>query len=64
MKTIEIVVSPDGQSKLETKGFSGNECRESSRLLVEALGLKEQEQVTAEFHFAKTNSQMHTQTGE
>jgi hypothetical protein len=60
-KLIEIVVSPSGQSKLETRGFAGGECREASRLLIEALGLKEQEQVTAEFHAAATNSQSQNQ---
>jgi hypothetical protein len=60
-KIIEIVVSPSGQSKLETRGFAGGECREASRLLIEALGMKEQEQVTAEFHTAATNSESHNQ---
>jgi hypothetical protein len=60
-KIIEIIVSPSGQSKLETRGFAGGQCREASRLLVEALGMKEQEQVTAEFHIAETNSQSQNQ---
>jgi hypothetical protein len=60
-KIIEIVVSPSGQSKLETRGFAGGECREASRLLVEALGMKEQEQLTADFHTAATNSQSQNQ---
>ena len=60
-KIIEIIASPSGQSKLETRGFAGGECREASRLLVEALGMKEQEQLTAEFHTAATNSQSHNQ---
>jgi hypothetical protein len=60
-KIIEIVVSPSGQSKLETRGFAGGECREASRLLIEALGMKEQEQVTAEFHVAESNTQSHNQ---
>ena len=28
MKTIEITVDPKGQARVETKGFSGGECRE------------------------------------
>jgi hypothetical protein len=34
---IEIVISPDGQTKLETKGFGGQSCRDSSRFLEQAL---------------------------
>ncbi len=49
-KTIEIVVSPTGQTKVETKGFSGNECREASRFIEQALGKQTSEQLTPEFH--------------
>lgn len=31
MKTIEVIVSPNGQTKLETKGFAGSQCREASK---------------------------------
>lgn len=47
-KTIEVVVSPTGQTRLETKGFQGSECVEASRLLEAALGQKSSEQATAE----------------
>ena len=50
MKIIEIVVSPTGQTQVETKGFSGSECRDASRFLEEALGARVSEQLTAEFH--------------
>ena len=50
MKTIEITVSPQGQTKVETKGFSGSECREASRFLEQALGRSAGETLTAEFH--------------
>ena len=50
MKTIEITVSPQGQTKVETKGFSGSECREASRFLEQALGRSTGETLTAEFH--------------
>ena len=60
-KIIEIVVSPSGESRLETRGFAGGQCREASRLLIEALGIKADEQVTAEFHIAETNSQSQNQ---
>ena len=50
MKTIEITVDPQGQARVETKGFSGSECREASRFLEQALGRSTGETLTAEFH--------------
>jgi hypothetical protein len=50
MKTIEITVSLQGEIKVETKGFSGTECRHASRFIEEALGQRQAEQVTTEFH--------------
>ena len=50
MKTIEITVSPDGEIKVETRGFTGGECREASRFVEQALGRKTAETLTAEFH--------------
>ena len=49
---IEIVISPEGQTKLETKGFAGGSCREASRSIEEALGSRLAETTTAEFHSA------------
>lgn len=50
MKTIELIVSPDGSSKVETKGFAGSTCQQASRFLENALGTKTKEKLTAEFH--------------
>ena len=49
-KTIEVTVRPDGTSVVETKGFTGSECREASALLKVALGKTTSERLTAEFH--------------
>tara|TARA_R100000750_G_C2271037_1_gene67473 strand:- start:155 stop:343 length:189 start_codon:yes stop_codon:yes gene_type:complete len=49
-KTIEIIVTPDGQSRVETKGFTGSECRQASQFIEQALGQRTSEQLTAEFH--------------
>ncbi|MEQ8854792.1 DUF2997 domain-containing protein [Gimesia sp.] len=48
-RTIEITVTPDGQTRVETKGFSGAGCREASRFIEEALGKRASERTTAEF---------------
>jgi hypothetical protein len=44
-KTIEITVSPKG----ETRGFSGTECLQASQFVEAALGKRTAEQLTAEF---------------
>jgi hypothetical protein len=49
-RTIEVVVQPDGQSSVETKGFTGTECLEGSRFLEAALGARQYEQRTVEFY--------------
>ena len=38
MKIIEITVDSKGQSKVETRGFTGGECREASNFIEQALG--------------------------
>ncbi len=50
MKTIEIIIAPNGQTKVETKGFEGSECREASRLIEQALGQQMDEVLKSEFH--------------
>ena len=50
MKTIEITVDPKGRAKVETKGFTGGECREASRFVEEALGARASERPTAEYY--------------
>lgn len=47
---IEIIVLPAGESRLETKGFSGSSCRDASRFLEATLGKPVREQLTPEFH--------------
>ena len=50
MKTIEITVDPDGNTRVETKGFTGPSCRDASRLLERALGVVESDTPTAEMY--------------
>lgn len=49
-KTIEITVLPNGQTKVETKGFVGAECRQASQFIEKALGQQTDEVLKAEFH--------------
>ena len=51
-KTIEIVVAPNGESRVETQGFRGSACREASRFIEQALGRRTDEQLKTEFYQA------------
>ncbi len=49
-KVIEITVDPKGEATVQTRGFSGGECREASKFVEQALGQRTAETLTAEFH--------------
>ena len=49
MKTIEITVTPTGETVVETRGFEGSSCRQASEFLEKALGQRTQERFTSEF---------------
>jgi len=57
LKTIEVTISPQGETKIETKGFAGAECQQASKSLEEALGQRQTEQLTAEYHAAAAQAQ-------
>ena len=62
-QTIEIVVAPNGQTRVETKGFVGNSCRQASQFIDQALGQRTSEQLTPEFHQQQTE-QRHLREGQ
>ena len=51
-QTIEIIVSPTGQTTVQTKGFAGSACQAASRFVEQALGLATEERKTEEFYAA------------
>jgi hypothetical protein len=57
LKTIVIIVDSKGQAKIETRGFTGGECREASRFVEQALGTRSAETLTAEFHQGQQTGQ-------
>ena len=57
MKIIAITIDPKGQSKVETRGFTGDECREASKFLEQALGQRIDGKLTAEFYQAQSSEQ-------
>lgn len=60
-KIIEIIVSPKGETKLETKGFAGSGCQEATRALEAALGAKTGESLTGEYYTEVNTSQLDVQ---
>ena len=59
-KVIEITISPTGETNVQTKGFTGGECREASRFVEQALGQRTAEQLTGEFYQQqKTEQNLH-----
>lgn len=57
MKTIEIIVSLTGQTTVQTKGFTGGSCQETSRLIEQALGARQSDERTAEFYLPESQPQ-------
>lgn len=57
IKTIEIVVAPNGTTRVETKGFAGGECRSASEFVEKALGKRTGEQLTGEFYLPAAQQQ-------
>ena len=49
-RIIEVIVAPNGETKVETKGFVGTNCRDASRFIEQALGQQTGENLTAEFY--------------
>ena len=60
---IEIIVSPQGTSRVQTKGFAGADCKQASHFLEQALGQRTQEELTAEFHQSNVPVQQQQHTG-
>ena len=56
-KVIRVIVGPKGETRVETKGFSGGECREASRFIEQALGQPVGEQLAPEFYQAQSAEQ-------
>ena len=57
MKIIEITVDTQGQIKVETRGFTGGECREASKFIEQALGQRTDEKLTPDFYQAQSSEQ-------
>jgi hypothetical protein len=49
-RVIEVVVSPQGETTVQTKGYAGGDCLQASKFLEQALGVVAADRHTAEFH--------------
>ncbi len=61
--TIEIIVAPNGQSQVQTKGFTDSSCRQASGFIEQALRQRTSEQLTAEFYQQVSQPQSHQLKG-
>lgn len=60
-KVIQVVVSPKGETKVETMGFTGSSCQAASRALEEALGARAGETLTGDYYASSGEQQIETQ---
>lgn len=49
-RIIEVIVSPQGETTVQTKGYSGNSCLQASKFLEEVLGVVVNDRKTTEFY--------------
>lgn len=61
-QTIEVTISPQGETRIETRGFTGAACREATRALEAALGIRTSEQLTNEFYATSQLSEQQPQS--
>ena len=55
-RIIEVIVSPTGETTLQTKGYTGSDCFQASQFLELALGTKTSDRPSAEFYQQLTKS--------
>jgi Protein of unknown function (DUF2997) len=48
-RVIEVVVSPQGETTVQTKGYAGGDCLQASKFLEQALGAVAADHKTSEY---------------
>jgi hypothetical protein len=56
-RIIEVVVSPTGETTVQTKGYSGSACLGASAWLEKALGIATADKKTGEYYTTPLNQQ-------
>jgi hypothetical protein len=59
-RVTELIVTKEGQTTIQTKGYSGGTCTDASKWLEQALGITTNERKTTEF-YETTNTDQHVQ---
>ena len=59
-RLIEVIVSPQGETTVQTKGYAGSDCLLASKFLEQTLGVIVNEAKTAEF-YQQLESEQHVQ---
>jgi hypothetical protein len=59
-RIIEVIVSPKGETTLQTKGYAGAECLQASKFLEQALGISTSDRKTSDL-FQTTPTEQHIQ---
>ena len=49
-RIIEVTVSPQGETTVQTKGYTGGACLQASKFLEQALGVATTDFKTADFY--------------
>lgn len=49
-RTIEIIIAPSGEIKIDAIGFKGADCEQATKFLEEALGVVSQKTKKPEYH--------------
>lgn len=49
-RTIEVIVSPKGHTKITSRGYAGSTCKDATRALEQALGVVESDRPTPEMY--------------
>src|SRR5690606_5376038 len=57
MTTLQITITPTGETHIETQGFRGSDCRQASKFLERALRPRPRERLTSEFYASEALSQ-------
>jgi hypothetical protein len=56
-RTIEVIVSPTGETRIQTRGYAGSDCLQASKFLEQGLGVTTADAKTAEFYETTANEQ-------
>jgi hypothetical protein len=59
-RTIEIIVSPNGDISINTIGFKGADCEQATWALEEALGVVSKRVKKPEYHASTTTQRQQT----